>query len=495
MTKKYSYSTCLTLLILFFSSLFIQPLLAQDEVKVTGVVTESGTGQALALVSISVSSTGNSVSTDENGEFTISVPDLQAELIINLPGYNKQSIYLNGREYLAVSLVSSRYKSLNNSFNTPLGSMAIKDAEFSVNSFSAADLDLSNASSFDQTLEGKVPGLNVVRQSGMPGQRTYMNIRGLSSLYAENEPLLFIDGMIYDYSYAKFSLMDGFALNPMDIVDIDDISDITVIKDGLSYLGSAGSNGVINVNTEQKGETSSAIKFSAYGGISLAPEKQELLSTDEFKTYFTEVYNSRGLATSIDDAYPWLNGPATSTGYYKYNNDTDWQDEVFSPSAVSKFHFFLKGGDDIATYNISTGYLSHKGILNNSSYTRFNLRINGRINISDKFSVTPNAKLSLADSELANHGPNTWKNPLISAVTMPPIMAPYARNTETGDQLTYLDDVGNVFNNSNPTAIVENALGTNRNYHFLSSVKANYRFNDRFNQEKIFSFRILESYK
>jgi len=483
MTKRYSYSTCLAFLTLFFASIFSQTLLAQtDEINIKGVVTESGTGLPLQQVSISVSSTGTSSSSDEQGAFTIAVPDLEAELIINLPGYNKRNIYLNGREAVAISLVSSEYRSLDNSYNTPTGPVTIKDATFSVTSLIASDLKLSKVSSFDQALQGRVPGMSVVEQSGMPGHRTFMNIRGISSIYGSSEPLLFIDGMIHDYSYANNSLMEGFALNPLDIVDIDDISDITILKDGVSYLGSAGANGVINVNTEQKSETSTVIKFSTYGGISMVPKSQEVMDASRFKNYFGEMLTSQGYDnTQINSMYPWLNGASTVEDYYKYNNSTDWQDEIYKAATVQKYHFFLKGGDDIATYNISTGYLAHKGIYENSNYTRFNLRINGKINITDKFSVTPNAKLSLADTRIANQGPSAWKNPIMSALLMPPTMASNARDAATGAVLDYLDNTGDVFNVSNPTAIVQNAQGSNRNYHFLSSVAANYKFNEHFN--------------
>ena len=83
--------------------------------------------------------------------------------------------------------------------------------------------------------------------------------------------------------------------------------------------------------------------------------------------------NSQGYdAGQINTMYPWLNGDAASEDYYKYNNNTDWQDEIYSNlQQFPKFHFFLKGGDDIATYNISTGYLSQKGIYDNSSLYTF----------------------------------------------------------------------------------------------------------------------------
>ena len=483
MTKRNLYSTCLSLITLFFAVNIAQPLMAQtSEINIKGVVTESGTGLPLKQVSISVSSTGTTADTDEKGEFTISVPNLEAEIIINLPGYNVRNIFLNGREFITVSLVSAEYRTFDNSYYTPTGVVTVKDAVYSVTSLTSGDVKYSKVTSFDQALQGKVPGMSVVQQSGMPGHRTFMNVRGISSLYANTEPLLFIDGMIHDYSYANSSLMEGFALNPMDVLDIDDISDISVLKDGLSYLGAAGSNGVINVNTEQKAETSTVMKFSAYGGITMAPKSQDLLDAGEFKNYFTEMLNSQGYnSNEINTMYPWLNGNASSKDYYKYNNSTDWQDETYSPAAVSKFHFFLKGGDDIATYNISTGYLSHNGIYDNSKYTRYNLRINGKINITDKFSIIPNAKLSLADSKLANQGPSAWKNPVLATALKPSIMAPYARDPETGTTLDYLDDVGDVFMVSNPTAITQNAQGSNRNYHFLSSITAAYRFNEHFN--------------
>lgn len=479
MTKRYSYPTCLSLITLFLACLFSHNVMAQPAgVTISGKVTESGSGLPLKQVFISVSQTGVSSETDEKGEFSISAPDLQAEIIFNLPGYALRNIFLNGRNYIEVSLVSGIYRSFDDSYNTPIGPVTVKDAAFPVTSLNADELKFTRTTSFDQTFQGRVPGMKVTRQSGMPGQRTFMNIRGISSLYGQSEPLLFIDGMIHDYAYANVSLMEGFALNPMDVVDLDDISDISVLKEGLSYLGAAGSNGAININTEQKGEASTVIKFSTYGGIALTPPKQNLMDAGQFKGYFSDILASQGFTSAqIGAKYPWLNGTQAVAEYYRYNNNTDWQDEIYDPAVISKHHFFIKGGDDIATYNISTGYLSHQGIYENSNYSRFNLRINGKINISNKFSVTPNAKLSLADTRIANHGPAEWKNPVMAAILMPPLMAPYARDPQTGAFLNYLDDVG-AFNVSNPKAIVQNALGTNRNYHFLSSVTAQYKFNE-----------------
>lgn len=487
MTKKYSYKALLLVMMLFISSMIYPPVSAQNsDLEVTGVITDAGSGNPLQMVSISVTSTGVASTSDSTGAFKLVVPDYNTQLIINLPGYALKNIFLNGREYLEISLVEEIYNTMDNEYIDPLGTSVIKDAVYPVTDLRKTDFDFEHVTSFDQTLQGKVAGMSVINRNGMPGSRTYMNIRGYSTLYGNSEPILFIDGMIHSYSYANNSLMEGFALNPMDVVDIDDISDISVVKDGLSYLGSAGSNGAIYVNTEQKAEASTIIKFGAYGGLTMTPKHQDLLNPDQFRTYFEDQLGSQGYSSGeINAMYPWLRGDASSEDYYKYNNETDWQKELYKPASTYKFHFFLKGGDDIATYNVSTGYLAQNGIYDNSKYTRFNLRINGKVNITDKFSVTPNVKLSLGDTKIGNHGPSTFKNPILATVMKSPIMHPIARDPSSGEYLTYYDDVG-VFNVSNPSSLTTDALGTNRNYHFLSSIKAAYQFNEHWNLSTLF---------
>ena len=481
MTKRISYSTCFSLLIFFMACISIQPVWAQNSgVNIKGIVLESGTGRPLKQVSISVASTGTSSETDETGAFTILAPNKQAELLINFPGYNKRNIYLNGRDFVNISLVSTDFNSFDNSYNDPMGSKLLKNASFSVSALKADNLKFTSATSFDQALQGRVSGLSVREQSGMPGHKTFMNIRGVTSLYGKSEPLLFIDGMIHDYTYSTNSLMEGYSANPMDVVDIEDISDITVVKDVPAYLGAAGSNGVININTEQKSETSTVIKMSAYEGMSIVPQSLDVMDAPQFKNYFNQLLTDQGLnSAAIDNKYPWLNGDQSANEYYRYNNNTDWQKQSFKPSTLSKYHFFLKGGDDIATYNISTGYLKQQGLYDQSSYSRFNLRINGKINISDKFSIAPNAKLSLADTKIPNMGYSTRKNPLIASLLMPPTTGAYARDNTSGSELNYLDDM-TAFNVSNPASILKSSMGTSRNYHFLTSVTAQYKFNNHF---------------
>jgi TonB-linked SusC/RagA family outer membrane protein len=460
-------------LILFASFGFAQDTTTHITLK--GQILESGTGLPLEQVMVSVSATGAIAETDDQGQFEVPVSGLFENIVINRPGYTRRELYLSGHNDIVVYLVQSEFYAIDNDVVLPLQTKVAREITLPVSTITGADIDKRPTHATDALLQGLIPGLHVVRHSGFPGHKSWLSIGGVSSIYANTQPLLVIDGMIHEYNYADQSVIDGFTFNPWDVVDAEDIANVSVLKGSLASWGSNGSNGIIYVNTEQRDETSSQISFSAYGGVGLMPVKIPMLNNEQFRRYFSEQLTESG-ENPAD--YPWLQGEVSDEEYYRYNNNTDWQDLLFKPSSLQKYHIFLKGGDEIATYNISTGFLKHGSIYENSAYSRYNLRINGKINITDKFSVVPNVKLSLSDSYLASMGAEDYKNPLTSALLKSPLMAPMARDPETGVLLNELDDVG-VFNVSNPVAIVEEGMGTNRNYHFLSSIDFRYQFSQK----------------
>lgn len=476
MINKIRHKIFLSLII--FLSLGIQVFSQVSNVKITGIVTESGSNKPLQQVTISVNSTGDVADTDKDGKFTIMVPNEQSGLSFYLPGFHRLEMYLNGNDPLAISLVALQFNSMDESYNKPLGSFVKKNSIYAETAVRNEDISLNNITSFEQALQGIIPGLQVINQSGMPGEKSMVNIRGAGSFYGQSEPLLVIDGIIHDYNYANYGNMEGFTINPFEIVDIEDVADISVLRGGDSYMGVAGSNGIINVNTEQKSTASTLIKISGSTGISMRPKTQSLMDGPQFNQYVLNVLSDNGVTTDMaKESYPQLFGEGNEK--YRYGNDTDWQKEIYELGVLQKYHIFLKGGDDIGTYNISTGLINQDGPLINSGYNRFNLRINGLVNITNKFSVTPNFKLSLTDTDIPNLGPTYQRNPVLSSILKAPIMAPYYIDPETGTTLEYLDNEG-IFGFSNPVKIVKDATGNSRNYHFGASVKLGYIFNENF---------------
>lgn len=461
---------CLLVLVLIFTTTSV---FAQDTKSVSGVVKDATSNLTLESVLISIG--GMNASTDKNGEFSIAVNDPNATLVVQVPGYTTRIIELNGREKLTIYMVSSNYKSVDDEISTPLGKIAVRDLTQTASYLVASDMAQKANSSIDQVMQGKFGGTQVINSSGMPGSKSFVNMRGLSSLYGSTAPLVMVDEMIHPIDYANYSAIDGYNLNQFDLVDVDDVQSITVLNDGNSYFGSNGSNGVIYINSEQKGETSSSIVLNAYSGVAFSPKRLSLLDASQFKSLLNDQLSSSGLSQAqIDDQYSFLKASENTEEYNRYNNNTDWQDEIYRLGVVQKYHLFLKGGDNIATYNISTGYLIHEGIFKNTSYNRFNVRVNGKINITDKFSVSPNTKLSLADSYLMEQGSNISTNPILAAQLKSPLMAP-KKIDSNGHELDVLDDIG-AFNASNPTAIVNKVDAFSRNYNFITSVRGVYEF-------------------
>ncbi len=457
-----------------------QNILAQEAmVKVTGTVRESVTGAPLKQVLIASSDLDSTVVSDEQGHYEIPVKNMDDLLTFQLPGYTTQQVFLYGRNSLDVYFVRISQKSNDDRIETPSGEYTFKDINYEIDYLKKDAFEKYPAATIDEILQGKLTGMNVTGHSGLPGHRSYMNTGGISSIYGSNEPTVIIDGMIRETHYPVEGSIDGYTLNPLDIIDIDDIQDITFLKDAQSYMGSRSSNGIIYINSEQKEEASTAIRVHIYQGVVTPPRQLPLMDAAQFTAYLNEQVTARGLSQNeINELFPWLNGNSDP----KYNNNTNWQDEIFKLGVLQKYHIFLKGGDNIANYNISTGYLIHNGIINNTNLSRFNLRINGKINITNKLSFNPNFKLVLSDSYLQEQGYNQVTNPIIAACLKSPLMKPGSTPGETDDN--FLEDVG-VFNVSNPYVIVKNLDAQSRNFQLLTSAKFNYSISKKLSVSSI----------
>lgn len=440
-------------------------------INMSGAVTNAFSGEPVSQVLISISGTSVSVTTDENGKFQLSDINTNALVIAKHPDFVGKELYLAGRDNLDIKIIPIDYKSNDDLIVTPHADKKAKEIPASFEYISKPELQQTSETSFARVIQGKAAGVKVNTLSGMPGALSVFSIRGPSTLTGRNDPVVIIDGVLHEIHYAKESPIDGFVHNPLEMVDIDDIENITIMKDAQSHLGSMGANGAIVINTEEKKETSSAIRVHIYQGFtSPSANKMSLMNAEQFNHYFNQQIASSALSQDeINAKFPFLTSGNDPDGLY--SNNTNWQDEIFTSGLLSKYHLFLKGGDNVGNLNMSVGYLKHKGIIENTSYSRFNLRINSKINITKRFSFIPNVKVSTSDSYLMEQGADEVTNPILAANLKPPITRPYSVKGTTNDQ--YLNDVG-AFGVSNPVAITHNSKAQNKNYQFLASGKANY---------------------
>lgn len=448
---------------------------------VKGFVKSSKTQAALSGVNIAVDGFSAAI-TNDDGSFEIKVPNLEVLLKISAENYQTK-VYALRRQESGIEIFLSE---ANYAPSYEIANLAAGDKMQYNNTNAATVVDFykdqwSNPinESVGGFLQGKVAGLNVVRNSGTPGAGTNLTLRGFNSLYATNKPLIIIDGMIYDDEDYGSGIIQNNISSPLANLDVKDVEDVTVIKDGSSLYGTKGANGVIKITTTRPTELSTKIDFTMYGSVNQTPDELPLLGAYGYRTHLSQLEASRGLSQSQIAALPYMNDEVGSVGYYKYHNSTNWQDQVFKPSVSQNYFLKVRGGDEIAKFGLSVGYLDSQGIVEKTDTKRYSTRLNAALKLTDKLSVDANLSFINNIQNQWNQGFAYKTSPIYLALTKSPFLSTNVIN-DAGEVSPNLDDV-DYFNVSNPNAILENGFGRNNNYRFFGNLKFKYQLNKSWN--------------
>lgn len=447
---------------------------ASPKEHVTGTVLDASTKQPAIGVNISVEGYSAAI-TDEKGKFRIAIPSPDAVLKFSAPGYTTKILPVRGESVLRVLLNDESARSFSDEISSSVASGKTSRL-FSVSAVSNVVVRDSYSRPFenaDNYLQAQVPGLNVIRRSGTPGVGSNLVMRGFSSMYGTNQPLIVVDGMLYDANSYGTSLIGSHISNPLSLIDIKDIESFTVIKDGTSLYGTRGANGVIIISTAHAKELATKIDFSVYGGVNMRPEKLPVMGVGDYRLYLSDLLRSSGLPASQVEALPYMNDNTASPDYYRYHYNTDWQDKTLSGSYDQNYYMKVSGGDDIAKYALSVGYLSNKGIIDNTDLKRYSARFNADFNLTTKLTAKTNIAFTSADQSLADQGLNLRTNPLLLGLTKSPFL-PVMQVADDGTESPNLAGV-DVFNMSNPVAVLENVNAVNKHSRFFGSVRFNYK--------------------
>jgi TonB-linked SusC/RagA family outer membrane protein len=242
--------------------------------------------------------------------------------------------------------------------------------------------------------------------------------------------------------------------------------------------GSLGSNGVILIETKGTSpeDLDTRITLSSTFGVSWNDRRIPLLGVDEYKSYVSDVGMTyyENMEDLFDD-YPFLKDDPDYYYNYLYNNDTDWQDEIYSPSVVSDNVLRVEGGDAVAKYDIALGYMQNGGVIDNTKQQRYQTQIGANIMINRKLELFTNIGLSYLQGEFLEQGMIEATNPVLVAYRKTPLLSPYK-----------MDEDGNILDNyarykyniSNPLAIVNTLNAENKQYNANLSLGVNYSLND-----------------
>ena len=452
---------------------------ASAQQQIVKSVIKSTDGQPVRSAIISFVGEKNSVLSDSLGVFTLQTADTRALVSIKAEGYYERTIPLQ----------LLMQKQQDASFVITL--VPEKETLTSADGWNSIERkDFSDKLSVGGALRDGLMGLQVIEKSGMPGEGTYMNIRGIHSFVAENNPLIVINGVPYLGNQDQSNIINAYSRDFLFGYSPRDIRSVKILKgaDAAMY-GSLGSNGVVLIETQQatSDNLETRISFSGQYGFNLRQGGMPLLGASAFKGYMADIGLSRySQVAQLTEDYPFLQGSSNRYSYL-FNENTDWMKEIQHRGFNTENIFRVEGGDEIAKYNISFGYTNNTGTLKNTNTNRYHTRISADVLVSRKVDIFADLGLAYINSDLQNTGMTPEYNPLLAASRSMPLISMYTKQ-EDDSHLAILApyDAWNVSalpafaydNTSNPMALVNTAEGGDKIYDANASIGLNYRAND-----------------
>ena len=385
---------------ILISSLGMQ---AQNVIK--GIIQEGKTGQKIPGVTVTVKGTSNSTVTDFDGTYKISVANPQGTLVFSYIGFTTVEEAINNRTIIDVAL-SEENNALNEVVIIGYGSVKKSGATGAISSLKAKQLDAQSNTNLGSAIQGKVAGVSVEAAGGSPGSGTRIQIRGAGSLN-NNNPLILVD----DIQVASMN-----SLSPSDIESIE------VLKDAAAaaIYGSRAANGVIIITTKSGKKGDIKVSLDVFGGVASVTKQLDLLNQEEWAKVSKAAYSAAGKAPLSIALNPEVGGAGV-----------DYQDEIFRVAPTQNYSLGFLGGSDKLKYSMSLNYYNQEGIIKETNYERFNMRVKsdykkGIFKIGETILLTKEKRKELPGV------PGQGRNVLGSAITMIPGFAIYDQDAVGG---------------------------------------------------------------
>lgn len=481
-------SCLLTLSAFSFSVVAQQDTLKQKETvqhkngkEITGHIKDGVTGKPLSGINVSLSGYSAAI-TNDKGNFTIQVPYLNSTILITHEGYQTKEHALRGQKEVEISLYENGYASFYNEITLPNGTILESQSPYAAKTVNLdrSRWEVTSNETPGTFLQGRVAGLYSTRRSGAVNSDATLWLRGFNSLYATNKPLIVVDGMLYDNEDYSSELIGNNFNSPIANIDVKDIEDITIIKDGSSLYGTKGGNGVLMIRTTHTKELTTKMDFSVYGGFNQQPKSIPLMGAAAYRTYLSQLLQTKGLTQAEIQEQPFMDDSRGSRTYYTYHNDTHWQNEVMNNSYNQNYYLKVTGGDNIAKYALSLGLLDNEGIVQGITQSKYNMRLNGDLNLTPKLTMQANLSFYYNQSDIRNEGLYPTTSPLYLGLTKAPFLATNEYSS-TGEKSPNLADTDN-FNVSNPSVLVsDKTVGINRAYRFSGNLQFGYKLGKNLN--------------
>ncbi|GGZ31260.1 SusC/RagA family TonB-linked outer membrane protein [Echinicola pacifica] len=376
------------------------------QVTVTGKVSSAKGGEAIPGVSILIKGTTKGVTTNLEGNYTITV-NSEDELIYRSLGYATQEATVGNQSVINISLEED-VSNLDEFVVVGYGTMKKADMTSAHVTVSADAIEKTVNTTLEQAIQGRAAGVYVTKNTGAPGGGLSVNIRGVNSIGGSNEPLYVVDGVQIQpntVSYGPTSSTNPLAgLNPSDIESME----ILQGPSATAIYGSRATNGVVLITTKRGKAGQTNINYTYLYSLQDKPEELDVMNLRQYAEMTNTIRELTGGSSPAAFLDPSLLGEGT-----------DWQDALFKTAALNKHALSLSGGNEATKYYLSGEYFNQEGVAQGSGFERYSLRLNLDNDVRDWLTIGVNLALSETDEQLATSSSDIINNAIQMAPNIP----------------------------------------------------------------------------
>ena len=471
-----------------------------QEARISGTVSDSF-GPVMMCNVVEVDGNNRNISfaqTDLNGNFSMAVKNTKNKLKISYVGYKTQILPIGTRTRFDIKLQdATQIKEVTitakKKFNQ--GGLAIPEREVSVaaQTFSMKEVEGLAFTSADEALQGQIAGLDIVANSGNLGAGTTMRLRGVTSINGNAEPLIVVDGNIFDNPDENFDFQNANEETYASLLSVNpsDIEDIQVLKDAAATAvwGSRGANGVIQIRTKRGARGATRVDYSLRVQASWQPKGYNLLNGDDYTMMLKEMYYNPSQSAQATTNINEINYNRSWAEFENWNNNTDWVKEV-QQTGWSQYHYLtLTGGGEKANFRVSAGYDHQTGTIIKQKLDRFTTKlaldyfVSDRITFRTTFPLTYTANLRNYDDNILGRAQKLSPNMSVyrqdadgNNTNEYYAMLPEGASNEAGSSAagTSSKQLAAIRSLGNPVAIAEQAWRNEKTYRISPEFRLDY---------------------
>lgn len=422
--------------------------------RITGRVTEAGTGDPLAGVTIQLKGTSSGTVTGTDGTYALTATN-DAVLIFSFLGYVTQEETVGQRSSINIILAVDEAK-LSEVVVVGYGEQTQRYKTQNVSVVGEENIKNVPAVSPQQLLQGQAAGVQMTNSSGLLGSAAQIRIRGASSITAGGQPLFVVDGVPLNEGLYSTGQGGAARLNPLLNINPNDIETMTVLKDAaaVAIYGSRGANGVVLITTKRgSANQKTRVNFDYYTGWSKPTGLIPMMDAEQYKTYVNDFNAAKGLPA---ETFP--------------DGEFDWVDAVTRTGRVNNYSLSAAGGNEKTKFYFGGAYSKESGFTIGNDLKKLSGRLNLEHNISGRVKFGVNFNTSYADMDRIGAENSTYA-PLTSSFLQLPYVQPF-------------DDNGQYVN----TGFVQNVLG-------LEALNLNKFYTTRSTGNAYAEFRLFDNLK